>query len=134
MNPISLFNAKTHLSQLVEQIATGAADEIVIARHGQPVARLVPVPKQNTDHRIGIATGEAIVGNIGTAQLMNYTAIGGSVNLARRLQESARGGQILIDQATYAITSANIKARPLGLLEIKGIREPQPVFDVLGLR
>ncbi len=58
MNPISLFNAKTHLSQLVEQIATGAADEIVIARHGQPVARLVPVPKQNTDHRIGIATGE----------------------------------------------------------------------------
>lgn len=83
---------------------------------------------------IGIATGEAIVGNIGTAQLMNYTAIGGSVNLARRLQESARGGQILIDQATYAIAAADIKARPLGLLEIKGIREPQPVFDVLGLR
>lgn len=44
---------------------------------------------------IGIATGDAVVGNIGTAQLMNYTAIGNSVNLARRLQESAKGGQIL---------------------------------------
>ena len=83
---------------------------------------------------IGIATGDAVVGNIGTAQLMNYTAIGSSVNLARRLQESAKGGQILIDQATYTITAASIKARPIGLLEIKGIREPQPVFDVLGLK
>lgn len=58
MNPVSLFNAKTHLSQLVEQIASGVADEIVIARHGQPIARLVPVKKPNTECRIGIATGE----------------------------------------------------------------------------
>jgi adenylate cyclase len=83
---------------------------------------------------VGIATGDAVVGNIGTAQLMNYTAIGTSVNLARRLQESARGGQILIDQATYQAAADRIKARPLGLLEVKGMREPLPVFDVLGLK
>ncbi len=58
MNSVSLFNAKTHLSQLVEQIASGAADEIVIARHGQPVARLVPVSTPDVARRIGIAAGE----------------------------------------------------------------------------
>lgn len=83
---------------------------------------------------IGIATGDAVVGNIGTAQLMNYTAIGNSVNLARRLQESAKGGQILIDQATHQTVAAYVKARPLGLLEVKGLREPLPVYDVLGLK
>ena len=58
MSAVSLFNAKTHLSQLVEQIASGATDEIVIARHGQPVARLVPVERPDASRRIGIAAGE----------------------------------------------------------------------------
>jgi class 3 adenylate cyclase/DNA-binding response OmpR family regulator len=83
---------------------------------------------------IGIATGEAIVGNIGTAQLMNYTAIGNSVNLARRLQESAKGGQILIDQATYAAVDGRVKAKSLGTLEVRGLSAPVPVYEVLGLK
>jgi prevent-host-death family protein len=58
METISLFNAKTHFSQLVEQIASGVTEEIVIARHGQPVARLVPIAKQDIGCRIGIAAGE----------------------------------------------------------------------------
>jgi len=45
MQTVSLFNAKTHLSGLIEQIASGAETEITISRHGQPVARLVPYPK-----------------------------------------------------------------------------------------
>ena len=49
---------------------------------------------------IGINTGEAIVGNIGTAQLMNYTAIGDVVNVAARLQAEARSGEVLISEAT----------------------------------
>jgi adenylate cyclase len=75
-----------------------------------------------------------VVGNIGTAQLMNYTAIGSSVNLARRLQESAKGSQILIDRATAKAVAERVKIRALGLLEIKGMREPVPVFEVLGLK
>ena len=57
MQTVSLFNAKTHLSGLIEQIASGAETEITIARHGQPVARLVPVPPTDTARRIGIAAG-----------------------------------------------------------------------------
>ena len=58
MQTVSLFNAKTHLSGLVEQIASGAETEITIARHGQPVARLVPVPRTDTAKRIGVAAGQ----------------------------------------------------------------------------
>lgn len=41
MNPINLYDAKTHLSELVQRAAAG--EEIVIARHGRPIARLVPL-------------------------------------------------------------------------------------------
>lgn len=58
METVSLFNAKTHFSQLIEQIASGASEEIIIARHGQPVARLVPMTKPDLGRRIGVAAGE----------------------------------------------------------------------------
>ena len=57
MQTVSLFDAKTHLSGLIEQIVSGAETEITIARHGRPVARLVPVPPPDTMKRIGIAAG-----------------------------------------------------------------------------
>ena len=83
---------------------------------------------------VGIACGEAVVGNIGTAQLMNYTAIGHSVNLARRLQEGAKGGQILIDESTYQAVQHYVRARSLETIEVKGFSAPVPVYEVLGLR
>ncbi len=57
MQIVSLFNAKTHLSGLIEQIVSGVETEITIARHGQPVARLVPIRQTDTASRIGIAAG-----------------------------------------------------------------------------
>lgn len=83
---------------------------------------------------VGITTGEAVVGNIGTVELMNYTAIGQSVNLARRLQEAAKGGQILIDQPTYEAIAVNVKARALGTQDIKGFSAQVPVYEVIGLK
>jgi prevent-host-death family protein len=58
MQTVSLFNAKTHLSGLIEQIASGAETEITIARHGQPVARLVPISQPDSARRIGVAAGQ----------------------------------------------------------------------------
>ncbi len=57
MLTVSLFDAKTHLSGLIEQIVSGAATEITISRHGRPVARLVPVPPADSLKRIGVAAG-----------------------------------------------------------------------------
>lgn len=53
---VSVLDAKTHLSRLIEQIVTGAASEIVISRNGTPVARLVPVVA-DASRRVGVAAG-----------------------------------------------------------------------------
>jgi prevent-host-death family protein len=58
---VNMFEAKTNLSRLVEAIATGAEAEIVIARNGRPVARLVPVAVAPADRRLGVARGAFVV-------------------------------------------------------------------------
>jgi len=82
---------------------------------------------------IGISSGEAVVGNIGAAQMMNYTAIGDCVNLAKRLQEAAHGGQILLDAKTYDLVRGCVQTQPLGAVELKGRATPEAVYDLLGL-
>lgn len=57
MQTVSLFDAKTNLSRLIEQIVTGVEDEIVISRNGKPVARVVPI-RADVSCRIGLARGE----------------------------------------------------------------------------
>lgn len=57
MQSVSLFDAKTHLSRLIDQIVTGAESEIVISRNGKPVARMLPI-QADTSNRIGVAKGE----------------------------------------------------------------------------
>ena len=54
---VNMFEAKTQLSRLVEAVETGAESEIIIARNGRPVARLVPIMAASTGPRIGIAKG-----------------------------------------------------------------------------
>lgn len=57
MNPINMLQAKSTLSKLVEALEQGRESEIVIARNGRPVARLVPFQRHVTDKRIGVAKG-----------------------------------------------------------------------------
>lgn len=83
---------------------------------------------------IGVGVGEAVVGNVGTAQMMNYTAIGDSVNRVKRLQEKAKGGQILISQETYHLVQAHVKVRSVGSLHLKGQNQSEPVYEVLNVR
>lgn len=83
---------------------------------------------------IGVCVGEAVVGNIGTARLMNYTAIGDSVNKAKRLQEQAKGGQILITQETLMAIHPYVQVRSIGHLHLKGQDVEEPVYEVLGLK
>ena len=57
MNPVNVLEAKNQLSRLLECVESGREREIVIARHGRPVARLVPLDEQPVGRRIGIAKG-----------------------------------------------------------------------------
>jgi class 3 adenylate cyclase len=83
---------------------------------------------------VGINAGEAVVGNVGTAKQMNYTAIGDSVNYAKRLQENAKGGQILISLAAYEHVKDDIDVRELPPLQVKGRSTSESVFEVVALK
>ncbi|HHS97193.1 MAG TPA: adenylate/guanylate cyclase domain-containing protein [Chloroflexi bacterium] len=86
------------------------------------------------DFGVGIAVGEAVVGNVGTAQQVNYTAIGACVNLAKRLQEHAAPGQILLSREVYERVRNAVEARALPPISLKGFRAPIEVYELLGLR
>jgi PAS domain S-box-containing protein len=83
---------------------------------------------------VGIHVGEAVAGNIGSPERLDYTAIGDVVNLTKRLQEHAQGGQILLSEAAYQRVSSWVEANPLGLITVKGKSEAVRVFELLGLR
>ncbi len=83
---------------------------------------------------IGIDTGEVIVGNFGSAQRLEYTAIGHHINLAARLCGAAYGDQILISAVTYALIRDQVEAEPVAALRLKGIAEAVKAYQVLGLK
>lgn len=78
----------------------------------------------------GISQGSAVVGNVGTQNQMNFTAIGDTVNVAARLEDLAAKGQILVTQAVYEATQDFVVGRSRGYLNVKGRREPINVVQI----
>lgn len=91
-------------------------------------------PEQHMTFRIGITTGPAIIGNVGTRELFNYTAIGDTVNLAQRLQASAKRGQILLQNTTYDIVKDFVEADGLNPISVKGREQAAEVYELKGLK
>jgi adenylate cyclase len=86
------------------------------------------------DLRIGIATGEVLVGSIGSEFMMNYTVMGDTVNLASRLEGANKeyGGRILVSEATLAAASDAVEAREIDRVAVLGQNRPQAVFEIMG--
>ncbi|MBJ8346226.1 adenylate/guanylate cyclase domain-containing protein [Antrihabitans sp. YC2-6] len=83
--------------------------------------------------RVGVNTGPALVGNVGSAQMRNFTAIGDTTNLAARLEGLAEPGTVVIGPLTRAQLGDRARVRSRGEIQVKGRREPVVCYVLEGL-
>jgi adenylate cyclase len=86
------------------------------------------------DFGVGISLGYATLGKIGFEGRFDYAAIGTVTNLASRLCDEARGGQILISQRVYGAVEELVEAEAVGELALKGFSKPVAAYNVTGLK
>jgi adenylate cyclase len=80
---------------------------------------------------IGVNTGSAIVGNVGSENKMDYTVIGDNVNIAARLEQTAKGDEIFLGEQTYCETKDYFRLHKKGKLLIKNKTEHVRGYKVL---
>jgi class 3 adenylate cyclase len=84
--------------------------------------------------RIGVHTGPVDVGNIGSAEHLDYTVIGSNVNLAQRLEANCEPGKVLISDATYQIVKDKFEISGTREIPLKGFANTVKVCTVTGLK
>jgi len=79
---------------------------------------------------VGIHVGEAVVGNIGMSDRMDYTAIGDTVNLAKRIQENTPGHKILISEDVNRVVNGSVKSSFYQEMTVKGREQPVKTYEL----
>src|SRR5882724_6452644 len=118
-----------------------AAQEMIdrIATLRQEIPELLGVrgtPMETCDLRIGIATGEALVGSIGSDVMMSYTLMGDVVNFASRLEgaNKAYGTRNLVSERTIVAAGDAVEVRQIDRVVVAGHNHSEVVFEILGRR
>ena len=91
-------------------------------------------PEARLSFGVGIHYGDAVIGWIGTEKRLEFTAIGDSVNTAKRIQENSGKNQILLSRAVYERVKDEVEAKPCPPLTVKGKAQPLDVYELLGLK
>ncbi|MFN2237769.1 MAG: adenylate/guanylate cyclase domain-containing protein [Thermoanaerobaculia bacterium] len=82
--------------------------------------------------RVGINSGPAVVGNVGTEKRVDYTVLGTSVNIASRLESGvAKPGQVVVSQNTFDRLATKFESVPLGEFPLKGLQQRMPVHQIV---
>jgi len=100
----------------------------------QRAVSAIPGAAERPGFRVGINTGPALVGNIGSPQLRNFTAIGDTTNLAARLQTFAAVGSVVVSEPTYRRIEPMAEVRRLGSPALKGRSGSTAAYELLALR
>ncbi len=124
---MAIFNAPIRQADHVHRAADAA---LALRRAAQSVSEQYG---HSLSYSIGVHVGEAVVGYIGAERALNYTAIGDTVNLAKRLQEAAAPNQILIEESVFKRLGDRVQARPLGELKVKGRKAPAIAYELTDL-
>jgi adenylate cyclase len=125
---MAIFNAPLRQPDYAERAVRSAlAMQQAIASYHPQVA-----PEVRLSYGIGINVGEAVVGNVGTAEHLNYTAVGDAVNLAKRLQEYAQPNQILLSEQAYRRVKHLVRASKLEPIRVKGRSAVEQIYDLTG--
>src|SRR4030042_721857 len=82
--------------------------------------------------RVGIDSGEVLMGSIGNDLQMDYTAIGNPTNFASRMESLAAPGSILVSGDTHGLAQAYFRFESLGQLVVKGKAKPQEAYELMG--
>lgn len=128
---MSLWGAIDEMEDAPEKACTAA----LLAQHALASLNITrtqqKIPMFKT--RMGIQLGPVIVGNFGTADRMNYSAIGDAVNIAFRLQELNKiyGTKIILAEEIVLATGSTFLIRPLDLVEMKGKKEKIKIFELI---
>jgi adenylate cyclase len=83
---------------------------------------------------VGIALGYATIGQVGFEHRLEYAAIGSVTNLASRLCDEAKAGQVIVSRRVYGVVEASVDARPIDDLHLKGFNHPVLAMEILRWR
>src|SRR5262245_21002 len=100
-----------------------------IGRFGDEMQRTLGLPVQI---RVGLNSGEVVVGSIGSDLKMEYSAIGQTTHLAARMEQMAKPASVLLTADTMRLAEGYIQARALGAVPVRGLAEPVEVFELVG--
>ncbi|NDJ53036.1 MAG: response regulator [Chloroflexi bacterium] len=90
-------------------------------------------PQNRLFYRIGISSGPAVVGNVGSAEIRDYTAIGDTINTASRLEQTGEAGYVIISASTYELVRDYVEVEQLGERNVKNKTEPVMVYKVINV-
>lgn len=124
---MAVFRGEYHLDRAID--AALAVKEKISGLAAVPLGDKSFIPQVS----IGINTGEVISGNIGSASLkrLDYTVIGDAVNLAQRLQSTAKAGQIVVAEHVYEQAKQSFGFEALGTVSLKNKAKPVNIYEVI---